>query len=136
MSIRMTRRSALGLFGAGVAAAAPNQKAIFQPTWESLKQHTPADWFRDVKFGIFAHWGPQCAPRQGDWYARDMYIQGTRQYEYHVKHYGHPSKVGYKDVIPLWKAEHWEPETLIRKYKNAGAKYFVSLGVHCDNFDC
>jgi alpha-L-fucosidase len=132
----MTRRSALGLFGAGVAAAAQNQKAIFQPTWESLKQHTPAGWFRDVKFGIFAHWGPQCAPRQGDWYARNMYIQGTRQYEFHVKHYGHPLKFGYKDVIPLWKAEQWEPETLIRRYKKAGAKYFVALGVHCDNFDC
>ncbi|HEY1213365.1 MAG TPA: alpha-L-fucosidase [Bryobacteraceae bacterium] len=135
MLTKMTRRSALGLLGAGLAVG-QTDRDLFQPTWESLKQYKCPDWFRDVKFGIWAHWGPQCAPRQGDWYARNLYIQGTRQYEYHVKHYGHPSKVGYKDVIPLWKAEHWEPETLIRKYKNAGAKYFVSLGVHCDNFDC
>src|SRR5436309_15901295 len=64
-----------------------------------------------------------------------MYIQGSKQYEFHVQHYGHPSKFGYKDVLALWKAENWEPETLIRKDKKAGAKYFMALGVHCDNFD-
>ena len=82
------------------------------------------------------HWGPQGALKQGDWYARNMYIQGTRQYEYHLKHYGHPSRVGFKDIIPLWTAKNWEPETLIRRYKKAGARYFASPGVHCDNFDC
>lgn len=131
----MTRRSALELMAAApgvLKGSAP----LFRGTWQSLKQYRCPAWFRDAKFGIWAHWGPQCAPRQGDWYARNMYIQGSRQYKFHVQRYGHPSKFGYKDVIPLWRAEHWEPETLIRRYKRAGARYFVALGAHCDNFDC
>lgn len=122
------------------AAALPRSAAAasarYQPTWESLKQFRCPEWFRDAKFGIWAHWGPQCVPRQGDWYARNMYVEGHRQYKFHLEHYGHPSRFGYKDIIPLWKAENWEPETLIRRYKKAGAKYFVGLGCHCDNFDC
>jgi len=73
---------------------------------------------------------------QGDWYARNMYIEGHVQNKYHVAHYGHPSKFGYKDILPLWKAERFDPETLIRRYKAAGAKYFVAMGVHHDNYDC
>lgn len=135
--MKMTRRSALGLLGIGAAAAhQAKQQSLFQGNWESLKQYRCPDWFGEAKFGIWAHWGPQGGPRQGDWYARNIYIQGTRQNLFHVQHYGHPSKVGYKDVLPLWTAKNWEPETLIAKYKRAGAKYFVSLGVHCDNFDC
>ncbi|MGA2326837.1 MAG: alpha-L-fucosidase [Bryobacteraceae bacterium] len=138
--MRVTRRSALrSLAGGAVGAPAilsANGKTVFSPTWESLKQYRCPDWFRDAKFGTWAHWGPQGGPKQGDWYARNMYLQGTRQNKYHVEHFGHPSKVGYKDVIPLWTAKNWEPETLIRRYKKAGAKYFFSLGVHCDNFDC
>nr|WP_246229508.1 alpha-L-fucosidase [Mucilaginibacter humi] len=70
----------------------------------------------------------------GDWYARGMYEQGSRQNKYHVAHYGPPSKFGYKDIIPLWKAEKWDPEKLMALYKKAGAKYFVSMGSHHDNF--
>src|SRR5690348_455164 len=67
----------------------------FRPTWDSLAgQYATPEWFRDAKFGIWAHWSAQCVPEQGDWYARNMYIQGTRQYDYHVAHYGHPSKFG------------------------------------------
>ncbi len=107
----------------------------FSPTVESLKTYQTPDWFRDAKFGIWAHWGPQAVPRQGDWYARQMYLQGHRQYEHHLKTYGHPSKFGYKDIIPLWKAEKWDPDALMALYVKAGAKYFVSMGVHHDNFD-
>jgi alpha-L-fucosidase len=71
----------------------------------------------------------------GDWYARNMYIQGSPQYEYHVKTYGHPSKVGFKDLIPLFKGSKWDPERLMELYSKAGARYFVSMGVHHDNFD-
>ena len=71
----------------------PIASGKFKPTWESLRQYRTPDWFRDAKFGIWAHWGPQSAPEMGDWYARQMYIQG--QYDYHVKTYGHPSKFGY-----------------------------------------
>jgi alpha-L-fucosidase len=93
----------------------------FHPYWESLKAYEPAPWFRDAKLGIWAHWTPQCVPERGDWYARNMYIQGTRQYEHHVRTYGHPSQFGYKDICNLWKAERWDPDALIRLYKRAGA---------------
>ncbi|WP_128915393.1 alpha-L-fucosidase [Granulicella sibirica] len=108
----------------------------FEPSWNSLKAHykTP-DWFRDAKFGIWAHWSAQCQPEEGDWYARRMYIQGDSAYEYHVKTYGHPSKVGFKDIDMIWKAEGWNPEGLMDLYQAAGAKYFMSLANHHDNFD-
>jgi alpha-L-fucosidase len=107
----------------------------FLPTRESLQAYTIPDWFRDAKFGIWAHWGPQSAIEDGDWYARNMYIQGQPQYLYHCETYGHPSKVGYKDLVNLWKADKWDPDHLMGLYKKAGAKYFFSMGVHHDNFD-
>jgi alpha-L-fucosidase len=107
----------------------------FKPDMTSLKSYQTPEWFRDAKFGIWAHWGPQAVPRQGDWYARLMYIPGTSQYTHHLKTYGHPSKVGYKDIIPLWTADKLDTEALMDKYAAAGAKYFVSMGVHHDNFD-
>jgi alpha-L-fucosidase len=107
---------------------------MFKPNKESLHQYKYPEWFRDAKFGIWAHWGPQAVPRQGDWYARQMYEEGSSDYKYHVAHYGHPSKFGYKDIIPLWKAQRWDPEKLMALYKKAGAKYFVSMGTHHDDF--
>ena len=112
----------------------PVNSGPYKPTEESLKQYKYPEWFRDAKFGIWAHWGPQAVPRQGDWYARGMYEEGSRQNKWHVAHYGTPSKFGYKDIIPLWKAEKWDPEKLMALYKKAGAKYFVSMGSHHDNF--
>ncbi|WP_207534552.1 alpha-L-fucosidase [Desertivirga arenae] len=107
----------------------------FQPNWESLSAFQTPDWFRNAKFGIWAHWGPQCQPEYGDWYAREMYMEGSRQYKYHQQKYGHPSKYGFKDVINDWKAEQWNPEELMALYKKAGAKYFMALANHHDNFD-
>lgn len=106
----------------------------FKPNDSSLQQYQYPEWFRDAKLGYWAHWGPQAVPRQGDWYAKKMYIEGSPDYQYHVAHYGHPSKFGYKDIIPLWKAQRWDPEKLMRLFKKAGAKYFVSMGSHHDNF--
>jgi alpha-L-fucosidase len=71
----------------------------------------------------------------GDWHARNMYVEGSGTYQHHLEHYGHPSKFGYKDIIQLWKAEKFDPDRLISLYKAAGAKYFVSMGAHHDNFD-
>jgi alpha-L-fucosidase len=139
--MRMTRRQALGLAAAaptflrGAAAGPQIAPGPFQGTRESLKTYRVPEWFRDAKFGIWAHWGPQSAPEYGDWYARNMYMEGSKQYKYHVEKYGHPSKFGFKDVIPTWKAEKFDPEHLMSMYKKAGAKYFVSMGVHHDNFD-
>ena len=107
----------------------------FKPTWESLKQYKVPDWFRDAKFGIWAHWSAQCVPEQGDWYARQMYIQGHGQNTFHVRTYGHPSVFGFMEIDNLWKAEKWDPQALIDRYKKAGAKYFVALANHHDNFD-
>jgi alpha-L-fucosidase len=109
----------------------------FQPTWESLAENYRCpEWFRDAKFGIWAHWSAQCVPERGDWYARQMYIQGHPQYAHHLKTYGHPSQSGFMEIDHLWRAEHWEPEKLMHLYVRAGAKYFVSLANHHDNFDC
>jgi alpha-L-fucosidase len=107
----------------------------FEPTWESLQQYRVPEWFRNAKFGIWAHWGPQCQPGRGDWYARLMYRQGSEQYNWHIKNYGHPSEAGFKEVINSWKAEKWDPYTLIALYKRAGAQYFLALANHHDNFD-
>lgn len=106
----------------------------FEPTFESLHQYSAPEWFRDAKFGIWSHWGPQSVPMFGDWYARNMYIEGTQQYNYHVRHYGHPSKFGYKDICALWKAENFDAEGLMEKYYKAGARYFMSQATHHDHF--
>lgn len=110
------------------------QPGPFQPTWESLRQFQCPDWFRDAKFGIWSHWGPQAVPMAGDWYARHMYVEGHTQYRYHLRKYGHPSKFGYKDIIPLWKAEKFDPMRLMDLYVKAGARYFVAQAAHHDNF--
>ena len=114
---------------------APIAEGPFLPTRASLRAYQVPDWFRDAKFGIWAHWGPQSAVEAGDWYARNMYIQGNKQYDYHVKTYGHPSSFGFKDTIPSWKAERFDPDFLMGLYKKAGARYFMTMGVHHDNFD-
>ncbi len=107
----------------------------FEPTWESLRAYTCPEWFRDAKFGIWAHWGPQCVPLCGDWYARRMYQPGDVAYHHHCRVYGHPSRFGYKDIVKLWKAECFDAEALMDRYVAAGAKYFVAQAVHHDNFD-
>lgn len=113
----------------------PMQKGKFEPNWESLKTYETPEWFRNAKFGIWAHWGPQCVEGSGDWMARSLYIEGSSQYKYHVAHYGHPTEVGFKDILPLFKAERWNPDSLVAYYKSLGAQYFFALGNHHDNFD-
>jgi alpha-L-fucosidase len=107
----------------------------FKPTWDSLLQYEAPEWYRDAKFGIWAHWSPQCVPEAGDWYARNMYMEGSDQYKYHLEHYGQPTKFGYKDLCPQWTLLNWEPEALIERYKKAGAKLFIALANHHDGFD-
>ena len=106
----------------------------FKPTFESLLQYECPEWFRDAKFGIWSHWGPQSVPMYGDWYARHMYVQGHPQNLYHIRHYGHPSTFGYKDICALWKAEKFDPEELMSLYRKAGARYFVGQAMHHDHF--
>ncbi len=111
------------------------QSGSFEPTWQSLRQFECPQWFRDAKLGVWSHWGPQAVPMFGDWYARNMYREGHDQYYHHWRMYGHPSKHGWKDMVKLWKAEHFDPEHLMKLYVEAGAKYFCAQAVHHDNFD-
>ena len=113
----------------------PMAAGPFAPNWDSLAQYQTPDWFRNAKFGIWAHWGPQCEPEYGDWYARHMYFEGHEAYRYHLKTYGHPSKFGFKDVIQRWKAKRWDPEKLVALYKRCGARYFMAMANHHDNLD-
>jgi len=118
-------------WGADAIATGP-----FKPDWASLTSRYQApDWFRDAKFGIWAHWSAQCVPEAGDWYARNMYLQGQKQYRHHLEHYGHPADTGFMEMNNRWKAENWRPEELLDLYVKAGARYFVSLANHHDNFD-
>ena len=107
----------------------------FKADWNSLTNYQTPEWFRDAKFGIWAHWGPQCQPEHGDWYARSLYEQGSGNYKSHLAEYGHPSTNGFKDVIHQWKAENFNPDQLLKFYKDNGAKTFMALANHHDNFD-
>src|ERR1041385_4529135 len=95
----------------------PIAKGPFVATKDSLTNYVYPAWFRDAKFGIWAHWGPQAVPMEGDWYARKMYQQGSPDYTNHLERWGHPSTNGWKDIVPLWKAENWDPEKLMELYK-------------------
>jgi len=121
---------------APIASATPEiPPGPFAGNRESLKAYRVPDWFADAKFGIWNHWGPQSAAEYGDWYARRMYVQGEPQYNHHLQHYGHPSKTGFVGVIDSWKADKFDADYLMGLYKKAGAKYYMSMGVHHDNFD-
>jgi alpha-L-fucosidase len=107
----------------------------YRPTWDSLLQYEAPEWYLDAKLAIWAHWSPQCVPEAGDWYARGMYTEGTDQFKYHLAHYGHPSKFGYKDLCAQWTLLNWEPESLLQRYKRAGVRLFIALAHHHDGFD-
>jgi len=115
---------------AGLAGEGP-----YQPTWDSLLQYEAPDWYRDAKFGIWAHWSPQCVPEDGDWYGRNMYIEGNPQNLFQLDHYGPPSRFGYKDLCAQWTLLNWDPDALIDRYKKAGARFFIALANHHDGFD-
>ena len=109
----------------------------FKPTWDSLLEYEAPEWFLDAKLAIWAHWSPQCVPEAtpADWYARHMYREGSKQYKYHLEHYGHPSKFGYKDLIAQWTLLNWEPDALIERFKKTGTRLFIALAGHHDGFD-
>jgi len=109
----------------------------FEPTWDSIRKNYSGapSWFRDAKFGVFVHWGPQASGRSGDWYARNLYRQGTPAYNNHLKNFGHPSEVGYKEVLHAWTAPKWDPEKLTEVFHDAGMRFMMVVGVHHDNYD-
>jgi alpha-L-fucosidase len=109
----------------------------FEPTWESISRNYPGvpTWLREAKFGIWVHFGPQSVGESGDWYARRLYSPGTTAYKNHLKKYGHPSEVGYKEVLRDWNPSRLDPAALTKIYKDAGARFLIIQGVHHDNFD-
>jgi alpha-L-fucosidase len=107
----------------------------FQPTWESLKTYKVPEWYQDAKFGIFIHWGVYSVPAFGsEWYPRNMYEKGTKEYQHHVATYGPQSKFGYKDFIPRFKAEKFDPNAWAELFRKAGAKYVIPVAEHHDGF--
>lgn len=109
----------------------------FQPTWESIEANYPGtpDWLREAKFGIWVHFGPQASGESGDWYARRLYDEDQPAYKNHLERFGHPSEVGYKDVLHQWNPSRLDPEALTRLYQKAGARFLMIQGVHHDNYD-
>ena len=120
---------------AAAVVAGPIAAGPVAATAQAIQAVPCPDWFRDAKFGIWSHWGPGCISGVDQNYAREMYHTPTPAYRYHVKHFGDPNVVGYKDILKYWTAEKWDPEGLMKLYKAAGAKYFVSMGRHHDNVD-
>ena len=115
----------------------PVASGPYPSDWKGLSRiYTVPDWWREAKFGAWAHWDPQSMPEQGDWYARGMYMEGHGQYNSHLKNFGHPSEYGYKDICRNWIIDKWNPEELMDLFVEMGARYFVAMGVHHDNFDC
>jgi alpha-L-fucosidase len=122
------------IFSAGSTA-----QTMYQPTWSSLDKYTVPDWFRDAKFGIFIHWGVYAVPAYGgesygEWYPYNMYRKGTRVFKHHVDTYGTQDTFGYKDFIPMFKAEKFDADGWAKLFKEAGAKYVVPVAEHHDGF--
>ena len=107
----------------------------FEPTIESLRQYACPEWFRDAKFGIYLHWGVYSVAERDCWFPRLMYIEGYEEHDWMRQKFGDVSKFGYKDLIPLWKGENFDPDRLVRLFKRAGARYVTPVVVHHDNFD-
>src|SRR5436305_10421915 len=114
----------------------PDQPPRFEPNWESLKAgYSIPRWYEDAKFGIFIHWGVYAVPGFGnEWYPRNMYQQGTPEFEHHVATYGPHTEFGYKDFIPQLTAEKFDPAAWARLFKQAGARYVMPVAEHHDGF--
>lgn len=123
------------LFFSLVIALQTQAQERYQATWESLKKYNTPDWFRDAKFGIFIHWGVYSVPAFGsEWYPREMYQKDSKEFKHHVETYGPQNKFGYKDFIPMFKAEKFNPVQWVELFKKAGAKYVVPVAEHHDGF--
>jgi alpha-L-fucosidase len=107
----------------------------FRPDWESLQKYEAPEWYRDAKFGIFIHWGAYSVPAFGsEWYPRMMYVKDSPEYKHHLETYGAQEKFGYKDFIPMFKADQFDPAAWAELFKKAGAKYVIPVAEHHDGF--
>jgi alpha-L-fucosidase len=113
-----------------IAAAGP-----YRADWLVLQKYETPDWYKDAKFGIFIHWGVYSVPAFGsEWYPREMYRPGSEEYKHHLATYGPQDKFGYKDFVPMFRAEHFNPAAWARLFREAGAKYVVPVFEHHDGF--
>ena len=121
-------------------APSKNSPQKYEPTWESLRQYRVPQWFKDAKLGIFIHWGVYAVPAfDNEWYPRNMYRKDRPEYRHHLETWGPQKEFGYKDFIPMFKAEKWDPQAWVDLFKKAGAKYVVPVAEHHDGFpmyDC
>lgn len=107
----------------------------YRADWESLSAYRPPEWYRDAKFGIFIHWGVYSVPAYDcEWYPRNMYMPGMKAYEHHIQTYGPHKEFGYKDLVPLFKAEKFDPDAWAALFERAGARYVVPVAEHHDGF--
>lgn len=115
----------------------PITSGPFEPSWESIEKNYPGEpaWLREAKFGIWVHFGPQSAGESGDWYARNLYKQDHLAYNNHLKRFGHPSEIGYKDVLKTWNPSKLDPAAFAKLYQESGARFLMIQGVHHDNYD-
>ncbi|WP_109829359.1 alpha-L-fucosidase [Reichenbachiella versicolor] len=118
--------------------------------WESLKEYEIPQWMKDSKFGIFIHWGPNSAAElYTDWYPRWMYLDSGNvnpqtgkittskphpAVAYHREKFGDQKDFGYKDLIPLWTMENFNPVEWVDVFKKSGAQYVVPVAEHHDGF--
>lgn len=113
------------------------EQGRYTTDWDNLsRQYNTPSWWREAKLGAWSHWDPQSMAEDGDWYSRGMYLEGHPQSKFHREHFGHPSEYGYKELCRDWKIDLWDPEDLMNLYEKMGARYFLALGNHHDNFDC
>jgi len=133
---RILRQPLASLLAVSLAAgAAVGEDEVYEETWDSLRKHPVPEWFQDAKFGIYAHWGVYSVPGYGsEWYPRIMYQKDSDVYKHHAATYGDPSKFGYKDFIPMFKAEKFDPEEWAELYEKAGAKFAGPVAEHHDGF--
>lgn len=110
-------------------------KGPYSADWNSLSAYRVPEWYKDAKLGIFIHWGIYSVPAFGnEWYSRNMYIQGSPEFEHHRKTYGDQKDFGYKDFIPMFQAEKFDPKEWAELFRKAGAKYVVPVAEHHDGF--
>ncbi len=107
----------------------------YEARWDSLRQYQVPEWFKDAKLGIFIHWGVYAVPAFGsEWYPRLMYLEGRPEYDHHRQTWGDQKEFGYKDFVPLFTAQEWDPRGWVSLFKQAGAKYVVPVAEHHDGF--
>ncbi|WP_338554349.1 alpha-L-fucosidase [Paenibacillus sp. KS-LC4] len=107
----------------------------YRDDWESLSDFEIPAWYKQAKFGIFIHWGLYSVPAfSSEWYSRNMYIQGSKEYEHHIATYGEHKSFGYKDFIPMFQAEKFNAEEWADLFQRSGAKYVMPVAEHHDGF--